>query len=229
MSKNNKSNENGELNRSKVIIKSGWLFILVNFLLALFNMIVGLLSNSLAIVSDATHSLIDSVSGILIIGSEKLANYRKFVEKREKIERITTIIIAIIIIAVGIHIIIESIEKILEPEAVEFSIPAVIVLVASIAMKYALAIYLKKNGEKLKSDVLKASGVETMNDAWISVAVLLSVLFYLIWQVDVEAYISIVIAFVIIKIGLEFIFPHISHHHHHPLDAHPDHDYCGKN
>ena len=130
----------------------------------------------------------------------------------------TTIIIAIIIIVVGVDILAESIEKIFVPEEVEYSIPTIIVLIASIATKYLLARYLKTTGISIKSNVLVASGAETMNDTWISIAVLVSAVIYLIWHVDIEAYVSIIIALVIIKIGLEFIFPHISHHHHHHLE-----------
>ena len=227
------SRSDGKLNtiddeRSRVIIKSGWLFILVNFLLALFNMLVGILSNSLAIASDAIHSLIDSVSGLLIIVSEKLASKRRFVERRKIIERVTTIIIAVIIVLVGIEIVVSSFKNIITPGEVDYSVPTIIILVASIITKWAFAVYLKKKGAQFKSEVLKASGAETMNDAWISIAVLLSVVIYLIWHVNVESYISLVIAFVIIKVGVEFIFPHLSLHHHHPFDSDPDHDYCGK-
>ena len=224
-----KKSEKSVDSRSKAIIKSGWLFILVNFLLAIFNLVVGIISNSLAIASDAVHSLTDAVSGVLIIGSEKLALCRKLAKKREMIERITTIVIALIIIAVGIEIVVCSIKDIITPGEVEYSVPTIIVLVVSIVAKYLLAVYLKKTGKAYKSDVLKASSAETLNDTWISVAVLISAVIYLIWQVDVEAYISLVIALVIIKVGLEFIFPHMSHHHHHPLDVNPDHDHCGKN
>lgn len=215
-------------NRSKVIVKSGYLFILTNFLLAVFNIIIGLISNSLAIISDAAHSLIDAISGFLIIISEKVASSKKFTERREKIERITTIIIALIIIAAGIDILVESIEKIIEPEEVDYSLPVIIILIASIVAKYALAAYLKKQGEKYSSKVLAASGAETLNDTWISVAVLISAIIYLIWKVNIEAYVSIIICVVIIKIGLEFIFPHLSHRHHHHLENSPDHDHCGK-
>lgn len=213
--------------RSKVIIKSGILFIATNFLLAIINIIIGVLSNSLAIISDAAHSFIDAISGLIIIVSEKLAEHKS--DYREKIERITTIIIALIIIAMGIHLIVESIEKIIDPFWIEYDVPTLIILVISIGLKLALAIYLKKQGQIHKSTVLTASGAETMNDTWISVAVLASVIIYLIWHLDIEAYISIIIATIIIKIGLEFIFPHISHHHHHPLEQNPDHDHCGKN
>lgn len=214
--------------RSKTIVKSGYLFILTNLFLAIFNLIVGLLSNSLAIASDAIHSLTDSVSGFIIIISEKLAAHHKFSKYREKIERITTITIALIIIIVGIEIIILSIKNIITPEDVDYSIPTIIVLVASIAIKYLLASYLKKTGKTIKSNVLIASAAETMNDTWISVVVLISAIIYAIWHFDISSYVSIIIAIIIIKIGLEFIFPHISKHHHHHLETNPDHDHCQK-
>ena len=214
--------------RSKVIVRSGYLFILTNFLLAIFNVAIGLLSNSLAIASDAVHSLIDAISGLLIIASEKIASLHKFSERREKIERITTIIIALIIIAAGADILIASIKNIVDPEEVDYSLPVIIILIASIVAKYSLAFYLKRQGDKFNSKVLAASGAETLNDAWISVAVLISAIIYLIWHINIESYVSILISIIIIKVGLEFIFPHLSHHHHHPLEQNPDHDHCNK-
>ena len=209
--------------RSQTIVKSGYLFILINFLLAIFNIIVGVLSNSLAIASDAIHSLSDSISGFLIIISEKLAINRKFSNYRVKIERITTIVIALIIVAIGIEIIVLSIKNIITPEEVDYSFPVIIVLIVSTATKYLLARYLKNTGEIINSSVLIASAAETMNDTWISVAVLFSAIIYLIWHVNIESYVSILIALIIVKIGLEFIFPHLSKHHHHHLEQDPDH------
>ncbi|MDO4746908.1 MAG: cation diffusion facilitator family transporter [Candidatus Saccharibacteria bacterium] len=209
--------------RDQIIIKSGFIFIAVNFFLGVFNIIIGLLAGSIAITSDAVHSFIDSISGFLIVISEKLSSHHKLSQHRTKIERVTTIIIALIIVIAGVHIIVESIEKILVPESPEYSTPTFIVLVASIALKYLLASYLKRTGKAQKSTVLIASGAETMNDTWISVAVLFSAIFYLIFHLDIEAYISILIALLIIKVGLEFIFPHLSHHHHHPLESDPSH------
>ena len=217
-----------EKSRSKTIVNAGYLFILINFLLAVFNLLVGFLSNSLAIASDAIHSLTDSVSGFLIIISEKLANHKKLKNHRVKIERITTIVIALIIIAVGVEIIIASIKNIITPEEVDYSIPTIIVVIASVATKYLLARYLKTTGKAIKSNVLIASGAETLNDTWISVAVLVSALIYVIFKVDISSYISLAISLVIVKVGLEFIFPHLTHHHHHHLEQNPDHDHCGK-
>ena len=214
--------------RSNQIIKSGYLFILTNFLLAILNIAIGLISNSIAIASDAIHSLIDSISGFLVIISEKLSNHKNLSHHRERIERITTIIIALIIIATGIEIIILSIKNIITPEEVEYSLPVMIILVISIIIKYSLALYLKNTGKKIKSQVVLASGAETLNDCWISVAVLISAIIYLIWGINIESYVSVIISIIIIKVGLEFIFPHISHHHHHHLESNPDHDHCDK-
>ena len=209
--------------RSKIIMQSGYLFIAINFFLAIFNIIIGLLSNSIAIASDAIHSLTDSVSGFLIIICEKLASHKKLSDYRVKIERITTITIALIIIIVGMEIMIVSIKNIITPEEINYSIATFIVLIASIITKYILASYLKKTGKAIKSNVLIASGAETMNDTWISVAVLISAIFYLIFHINIESYISIIIGLIIIKVGLEFIFPHLSKHHHHHLETNPDH------
>ena len=219
----NKLKKTKASSRNQIIIKSGFIFIAVNFFLGVFNIIIGLLAGSIAITSDAVHSFIDSISGFLIVISEKLSSHHKLTQHRTKIERVTTIIIALIIIIAGIHIVVESIEKILTPEPPEYSIPTFIVLVASIALKYLLASYLKRTGKAQNSTVLIASGAETMNDTWISVAVLFSAIFYLIFHFDIEAYISILIALLIIKVGLEFIFPHLSRHHHHPLESDPSH------
>ena len=215
------------MDRSKVIIKSGLVFILTNFLLAVFNLVIGLISGSIAISSDAVHSLIDAFSGFIIIGCERLLKHGNFSKNRKKIERITTSVIALIIIAAGVHISVESVEKIITPEEVEYSIWTVVVLIGSIAAKLWLSLYLKNNGKKYGSDVLAASSAETFNDMLISVAVFVSILIYMFFKVDIEAYISLGVALIIFKIGFEFLFPDMSRHHHHPLES--DHSHGAKN
>lgn len=215
------------MDRSKVIIKSGLVFILTNFLLAVFDLVVGLISGSIAISSDAVHSLIDAISGFIIVGCERLLKHGKFSKSRKKIERIATSIIAMIIIAAGVHISVESVEKIITPDEVEYSIWTVVVLIGSIAAKLWLSLYLKNNGKKYNSDVLTASSAETFNDMLISVAVFISILIYMLFKVDIEAYISLGVALIIFKIGFEFLFPDMSHHHHHPLES--DHSHGAKN
>ena len=212
--------------RSKVILRSGWLFVATNFLLAGINLAAGLVSGSLAITADAKHSLIDSITGFLVILSEKYLARGK--ADRAKVERATTVAIAVIIIATGVHVVVEAAEALAETEAPEYSVWTFLVLGVSNGIKCALAVVLKRRGREQKSEVLRASGAETLNDMMISVAVLASLVVYLAFGVNVEPYVSLVIAMIIIKIGAEFLFPHLSRHHHHPLESDADHDHCGK-
>ena len=198
----------------KTVLKAGTIAILTNLLLAIFKIIIGAISNSLAVMSDATHGLIDTISGIIVIISEKLGSSHKFNKNHEKIEHIGALLIATIIIIVGIHIFIESIEKIITPEDVEYPAPVIIVLIISIVSKLLLGRYLRITGTKVQSDTLIASSVETINDSIISGTVLLSALIYLIWHINVESYISIIISIIILKLGLGLIFPKLSGQHH---------------
>ena len=197
----------------KTVLKAGTIAIMTNLLLAIFKIIIGAISNSLAVMSDATHGLIDTISGIIVIISEKLGSSHKFNKNHEKIEHIGALLIATIVIIVGIHIFTESIEKIITPEDVEYPAPVIIVLIISIVSKLLLGRYLRITGTKVQSDTLIASSVETINDCIISGTVLLSALIYLIWHINVESYISIIISIIILKLGLGLIFPKLSGQH----------------
>ena len=195
-------------------MRAGAISIVTNFVLAGFKIAVGALSNSLAVMSDAAHGLIDAVSGVIVIVGEKLAAHKRYADNRQKIERATTVVIALIIIAAGVHILIEACEKIAEPEPVDYAVPTMIVLVASVAVKLLLGMYLRRKSHEVRAETLAAASVEALNDSLISVAVLTSAVIYLIWGINIEAYVSIAISLLIIKFGLEFIFPQVFHHHH---------------
>lgn len=199
---------------STTVLRAGYIAILVNLLLASFKIVVGVLSNSLAVMSDAIHGVIDTLSGIIVVISEKLGTSHKFSKDHSKIERAGAILIAIIILAVGVHILIESIEQFITPEEVDYSIATIIVLIGSIIAKLTLGRYLRATGSRVGSDTLMASSVETINDSIISASVLLSIIVYLIWHVNIEPFVSIAIAILILKFGLEIIFPHLFSRHH---------------
>lgn len=209
------TNKKPDSTHNKTVLHAGYIAIITNLLLALFKVAIGALSNSLAVMSDAIHGLVDTLSGIIVVVSEKLGDSKKFSQKHEKIEHIGAILIAIIIIVVGTHIFIESLEEITSPsEDPSYSLPIIIILASSLVVKLLLGKYLKNTGNKVKSDTLIASSVETINDSIISGTVLLSSVVFLIWQINIEPYISIIISIIIIKFGLELVFPKFFKHHH---------------
>lgn len=192
------------------VLKAGLTAIVVNLLLAIFKIIIGFASNSIAVMSDAIHGVIDTLSGIIVVVSEKLGSSHRFKNNHAKIEHIGALLIAIIIIVVGAHLFIESIEGIIKPETTEYNAPIIIILIISIISKLMLGQYLRTTGKKAQSDTLIASSVETINDSIISGAVLLSALIHLITHINIEPYISLVISILIIKTGANLILPFFS-------------------
>lgn len=197
-----------EKEHQKIVIRAGTIAILVNLLLTGAKIAAGAVSGSLAIWSDALHGVVDSLAGAVVIASEKIRVFRtKSGRKLEhaEIEKIGARVIAVIIILVAIHIAIEALEGLFSPPELNLSFLAIAILTVSIVVKIGLAIYLRQTGRRTRSATLKASSVEALNDAMISVAVLLSTLVYLIWQVNIEAYVSLLVAAVILKTGIDLL------------------------
>ena len=196
------------------VLRAGFLAIAINLLLFAFKLIISLVSGSLAILSDALHGLVDTLSGLVVVISEKIKPHALKSGKKlthADIEHLGSQIIGIIILLVAAHIVIEAISGFFEPEELDISIPAIVVLVISIIAKIALGLYLRKVGQKTRSDTLHASSVETLNDSIISAAVLLSTIVYFIWHINLESYISLLVAAIIIKTAIDLLF---SRKHH---------------
>lgn len=128
-------------------------------------MIVGLASNSIAIILDAVNNLTDVLSSVLTIVGTKLA--AKGADKEHpfghgRIEYMTTMAIAFIILGAGIGSLKESVEKIIHPEVSTFDIPGLVIIAVAIVVKIVMGRYIKAQGEKYKSDALVASGIDAL-------------------------------------------------------------------
>ena len=195
-------------NREKVVIKTSIISIISNIVLAGFKAFVGLLANSIAIISDAVNNLSDALSSIITIVGTKLAG--KAPDKKHpygygRIEYMTSLIVSAIVLYAGITALVESIKKIIHPEVADYSIITLIILIAGIIVKYILGIYVKKKGKDFNSDSLVASGSDAFNDAILSISVLASAIIYMIFNISLEAYVGVLLSIFIIKSGIELI------------------------
>lgn len=195
-------------NRSKQIFKTSIVGIAVNLLLVGFKAAVGMLSNSIAIILDAVNNLSDALSSVITIVGMKLAG--KPADKKHpmgygRIEYLTSAIISVIIIYAGATSLESSIKKIIHPEQADYSAVTLIIVAVAVAVKLMLGSYVKKQGEKVNSDALVASGKDALFDSVISLSTLAAAAVYLIWGVSLEAYLGVVISVIIIKSGLEMI------------------------
>ena len=195
-------------NREKIIIKTSIISIITNIILAGFKAFVGLLANSIAIVSDAINNLSDALSSIITIIGTKLAGRapdKKHPYGYGRIEYMTSLVISGIVLYAGINALTESIKKIIHPETPDYSNVTLIVLIAGILIKFGLGLYVKKKGKYVNSDSLVASGSDAFNDAILSISVLLSAIVYMIFSVSLEAYVGVLLSIFIIKAGLELV------------------------
>ena len=194
--------------REKTVIKTSIISIVSNIILAGFKAFVGLLSHSIAIISDAINNFSDVLSSVITIIGTKLANKKPDREHpygHGRIEYIASLLVSAIVLYAGITSMIESIKKIFNPEVVDYTAVTLIVLGAGIVVKFILGIYVKKKGKEVNSDSLVASGSDAFNDAILSISVLLSAIIYIIFKVNLEAYVGLIVSFYIIKAGFELI------------------------
>ena len=195
-----------EEKRETVIIKTSILGIFINLLLVIFKAIVGLISNSIAIILDAVNNLSDALSSIITVISTKIADSEPDKEHplgHGRIEYLSAMIVAGIIFYAGITSLIESIKKIFNPEEVNYSNITFIILVVSILLKLLLGKYVKNIGEKFNSPSLLASGSDATFDAILSSSVLVSAILYIFTDINIEAYVGVLISIFIIKSGIE--------------------------
>lgn len=194
--------------REKTIIRTSVISIITNVLLAAFKAAVGLVSNSIAVTLDAVNNLSDALSSVVTIIGAKLGS--KPPDKKHplgygRVEYISSMVVASIVLYAGISSLVESVKKIVHPETADYGMVSLIIIAVAIVIKLILGRYVKKQGEKVNSGALTASGSDAVFDAILSASVLASAIVFLIWGVSLEAYVGVVIAAVIIKAGIGMI------------------------
>lgn len=196
------------MDRSQEIIRTSWIGIAANVLLAGFKAAVGILASSVAIVMDAVNNLSDALSSVITIVGTKLSQRpadRKHPFGFGRIEYFSAIIIAVIVLSAGITSLIESVKKIFDPTEPEYTTVTLVVIVVAIIVKLILGQYVKRKGEQLKSDALIASGSDALFDAIITLATLVSAGVLLLWGVSLDGILGALISAVIIKAGIEML------------------------
>lgn len=194
--------------REKTIVRTSVIGIVTNLLLVGFKAFVGLMSNSIAIILDAVNNLSDALSSVVTIIGAKLG--AKQPDKKHplgygRIEYLSSMIVAALVLYAGITSLVESIKKIFHPEAADYGTVTLVIISVAIVVKLLLGLYVKKQGKKVNSGALAASGSDAMFDAVLSASVLASAIVYLVWGVSLEAYVGVIIAGFIIKAGIEMM------------------------
>lgn len=194
--------------RDKVIIRTSITGIIANVFLAAFKAAIGLISNSIAVTLDAVNNLSDALSSIITIIGTKYAGKRpdkKHPLGHGRAEYLSALIVAAIVLYAGITSAVESVKKIIHPEAADYSVVSLVIIAVAVVVKIILGQYVKSQGKKVNSGALEASGADAMFDAVLSFSVLVSAVIFMVLHISLEAYVGVVIAIFIIKSGIEMM------------------------
>lgn len=202
-----------ELSREKTIIKTSIIGIIANVFLAGFKAVIGLMTNSIAIVLDAVNNISDAGSSLITIVGTKLAGRepdKKHPFGYGRIEYLSAMIISVIVLYAGITSFVESVKQIIHPETPEYNAVSLIIVAVAVVVKILLGRYVKSVGEKVNSDPLINSGEDATLDSIISASTLVAAGIFLIFHVSLEAWLGAIISIVIIKSGIEMLRDTIS-------------------
>lgn len=194
--------------RNRSIMRVSLVGIAANLLLSAFKIVVGIFSNSIAIIIDAVNNLSDIMSSVVTILGAHFAGKQPDKEHpmgHGRSEYLSTVIIAILIIYIGLTALVESIRKIVTPEAVNYQTSTVIVVVAAIVIKILLGLYVHARGKKLQSGSLIGSGIDALYDAVISTATLVAIIIFFTTGWSIEAYLAAGISLFILHSGVKLL------------------------
>jgi len=202
-----------EVSREKTIVKTSLIGIIANVFLAGFKAVIGLMTNSIAIVLDAVNNISDAGSSLITIIGTKLAG--KEPDKKHpfgygRIEYLSAMIISVIVLYAGVTSFTESVKQIIHPETPDYSIVSLIIIAVAVVVKIVLGRYVKAVGVKVNSDSLINSGEDATLDSVISASTLVAAVIFMHFDVSIEAWLGAVISIVIIKAGIEMLRDTIS-------------------
>ena len=192
--------------RSKSGLRVLFTNILCNFMLFAGKLIAGFFMKSAAVVADAFNNLSDTVSNIIGIVGVRIS-----VEPADeahpyghgRAEYLTSFVISLIIIALGVYSMYESLGKLIRGERTTFDLLPFIFLIISIGVKLFMAYFNKKRGEELDSTILKTAGADALSDVLVTSSTVAVILLERVvtWPLDGAA--GLIVGFLVIKTGCQ--------------------------
>ena len=190
--------------RSAIGTLSGIVGIVCNVLLCLCKLLAGALTGSLAITADAMNNLSDATGSIVTLIGFRLAGkpadpHHPYGHAR--LEYLSGLAVAVLILVIGVELLKSSVEKILHPAQVEFTLGAALILIASIGLKLWMSLFNTALGNRIHSASLLASAADSRNDCISTGAVLLSSVIGAVTKVNLDGWMGLAVAAFILYSG----------------------------
>lgn len=192
--------------RRRYGILCGSVGVALNILLSLGKFIAGLSVNSIAVIADAANNLSDAGSSVITMAGFKLAGQKPDPAHpfgHGRIEYISGLIVSMAILLMGFELLKTSVEKIFSPEETVFSIAAIVILCASIAVKLYIFFYNKKIAAKINSSAMAATATDSISDCLATAATLLSIILSAATGINLDGYCGVIVALFILFAGFK--------------------------
>lgn len=199
--------------RTGIINRTSILGIVVNVLIAGVKIAAGLLASSVAIVSEGVNNAADALTSVLTMVGTRLAGRHpdaKHPFGYGRIEYLTGLVVAVVIIVSGVQMLIESVKLIFRPEELSISYVSLTIVAVSAVVKFFLGLYTIARGRVAKSDALVGVGLECRVDSYISIITIGVAVVFLLTGVSLDAYAGVVMSAIILKAGVEVLLKIVS-------------------
>lgn len=182
--------------------------LLLNFLLFLIKLVAGLFTNSHSVVADAINNLMDFSSSIISLVGFKLS--AKSADKEHpfghgRYEYISGFLISILIFVVGLEIFRNGVVKIFNPKDFKFSPVLIGAMVIGIVVKIWMMRFYQRGAQKINSQTFVAAAQDSLNDALVSLGVLIALLISYFGNINLDGYITVILAIYILWSGWELV------------------------
>ena len=184
---------------------SGFVGICCNVLLFALKLFIGLATGAVSIMADAFNNLSDAASSVVTLIGFYMAGRPAdggHPYGHGRIEYLSGLFIAAAILMTGVELMKSSVEKILHPEAPEFSLVSIVILAASILLKLWMSKFNFKLGERIQSEVMKATATDSLSDCISTGAVLLGALIGILAGKNLDGWIGALVALFVCFAGL---------------------------
>ncbi len=184
---------------------SGVAGIILNLLLFAGKLAVALLSGSVSVTADAFNNLSDAASSVVTLVGFRISGKRADPEHpfgHGRIEYISGFIVSIAILFMGYELAKSSIQGIISPQVVSFSLLTAWVLGASILVKLYMALYNRKLAGLFYSAALKAVVMDSLSDVAATSAVLICLIVSHYTDLNLDSYAGLLVSGFILYSGV---------------------------
>ncbi len=183
----------------------GMVGIFLNIILFAGKFFAGMISNSIAVTADAFNNLSDAGSSVVTLAGFKLAEQKPDADHpfgHGRIEYLSGLAIAGVIVLMAFELLQDSIDKIIHPAAVDFSLVTFGILIVSIAVKCYMAFYNYKIGKKIDSTTLRATGTDSLSDCVSTFVILVATVVQYFTDIQIDGFCGVAVGLLILWAGI---------------------------